>query len=460
MKDSTSRKEEKNREKRAVGSSPPKASKSPLRLITTNRQAVSDKQQAMVEKIWDDLIENYKFADDNAERSSFAELQLKRDFDLSLMPHEPEETEWEPSDENESLNLKDVLSQTDAESLNEEHLKFTKAIQLSQSFVLIVDKHGIIEYANPHFQSISGYTQDELFGKQLGFLVSDLASHEEYEQIMQALKTGINWKGEIVNTKKNGEWYIVSAKISPISTPAGQVIDYIVVGHDVTTFRETEIKLEQAMEDKTILLSELHHRVKNNLAIISGIMQLQAFEEPDEYMKNKLFSSVGRVKTLASMHELLYESSSFTMLDFGKNIKKIVTTVAEMFETEHNKVEVECDLESVILNINQAHPCALILNEVITNTYKKAQILPEIKPKLFVNLVTYGKKLLIEIKDNLESIPDGYTAKNQPLSLKLIKTLSKQLNAQFNYLSDDFGTLFTLSFDKENIRGTGNVRLS
>ena len=77
-----------------------------------------------------------------------------------------------------------------------------------------------------------------------------------------------------------------------------------------------------------------------------------------------------------------------------------------------------------------------------------------------INLVSFGKKVLIEIKDNLDSIPDGYTTKNQPLSLQLINTLVRQLNGQYNYLSHDSGTLFTLSFSKENTRGSSNVRLS
>lgn len=458
MKDSTPRKKEKEREIKVVEKSSHKATKTPLRLITSERKSVFDKQQAMAEKIWEDLIENYKFMDENSESSSAKDLQQGKHVGrkVNLSEPVPGTNDRKKSTHGERYRNFDY---TDLEYISEEHLRFTKAVQLSQSFVLIVDRQGIIEYANPHFQNISGYTQDELVGKELGILISDLASHEEYEQIKQALNAGISWKGDLVKTKKNGDWYIVSTKISPINNPYGEVVDYIIVGHDVTSFRETEIKLEQAVEDKTILLSELHHRVKNNLAIISGIMQLQALEEDDDYLRGKLFSSVGRVKTLATVHELLYESSSFTMLEFGNNIQKIVQSVAEMFETKTNKVEVEYELESVILNINQAHPCALILNEVITNTYKKAIEHPEIKPRLSISLSTFGKKIYIEIKDNLNSIPEAYSSGNKPLSLQLIDTLSKQLYGKYNYLSHDRGTLFTLTFKKVNIRGTGNGRL-
>lgn len=459
MKNSRRRKEAKKREKSTVDNQKeqPIERKQPLRLVSKHGKTLIDRQEAMVEKIWDDLIENYSYIDDNTDRPSTKDIEQREEFSRHFKPAFQEQ-----DDENtdlQELSLDSVLDLPGIDTISNEHLRFTKAVQLSQSFVLIIDKNGVIEYANPHFQNISGYTQSELYGKDLGCLISDLASNEEYEQIKLALKNGITWKGELVNAKKNGEWYIFMARISPIKSTANSVEDYIVVGHDVTSFRETEIKLEQAVEDKTILLSELHHRVKNNLAIISGIMQLQAFEETDEYLKNKLFSSVGRIKTLASMHELLYESTSFTMLEFGTNVYKIVESVQGMFDPEQSLIEVEYALEPILLNINQAHPCALIINEVITNTFRKAQDNPELKSCLIIKSSTYGKKVLIEIKDNLDSIPEGYSARKQPLSLQLIKTLVRQLNAQFNYLSDDYGTLFTLSFEKANTKGAGNVRL-
>ncbi len=428
-----------------------------MRLLDNTSRKISKKQSQMADKLWADLTTNYSFIEGDSDSKSHLSSLKTREFHplrdrISVIQNSGSGTK--SSSTNKGTGIGTMYD------MDEEHLKFIKAIQLSQSFVIIIDRNGIIEYANPQFQSVSGYTIDELQGKEFGFLISELASQEEYEQVLQALKAGVSWKGELVNTKKNGEWYIFTAKISPVSGINGTINDYIVVGHDVTSFRETEIKLEQAVEEKTILLSELHHRVKNNLAIISGIMQLQAFEEKDDYLKSKLFSSVGRVKTLASMHELLYESNSFSKLEFGKNIKRIVAIVSEMFEYDAAKVDVEYDLEPIILNINQAHACALLMNEVITNTYKQTSKFPENKISLKIKLVCFGKKVVIEVKDNVQSLPEGYTTTYQPLSLQLIKTLTKQINGQFNYLTDDHGTLFTVTFEKENQRGAANVRLT
>lgn len=405
MKESTPRKKQSKEERASFNKENEEHRDTPLRLLNSPQHIVVEKKRAMVDKIWEDLVQNYSFLDGSSEQSNGATLQSSKKFNRDFLPGFA--SRLSSSIEKNEVILEDGMigEYEQGNIFNEEHLKFTKAVQLSQSFVLIVDQSGLIEYANPHFQSISGYTQDELVGKEFGFLISDLASHEEYEQILQALKAGVSWKGELVNTKKNGEWYIFTAKISPVNINRDDSVDFIVVGHDITSFRETEIKLEQAVQEKSILLSELHHRVKNNLAIISGIMQLQAFDENDDDLKTKLFSSVGRVKTLASMHELLYESSSFTMLEFGKNINKIVHTVSEMFDREDSNVTVKYDLEPIILNINQAHPCALILNEVVTNAFKKAYTLVDEIPKLNIKLVTYGKKVMIEVKDNIVVYP-------------------------------------------------------
>merc|ERR1711965_787369 len=108
---------------------------------------------------------------------------------------------------------------------------------------------------------------EELLGKEIGVLISDLVSHEEYEQILRSIKNGLSWSGEPINRKKNGDWFIFSSKIAPVQQLDGTIINFVMVGEDITPFRETEIRLEQAIEEKSLLLSELHHRVKNNLAI-------------------------------------------------------------------------------------------------------------------------------------------------------------------------------------------------
>tara|TARA_R100000479_G_scaffold175842_2_gene127985 strand:- start:362 stop:1042 length:681 start_codon:yes stop_codon:yes gene_type:complete len=223
------------------------------------------------------------------------------------------------------------------------------------------------------------------------------------------------------------------------------------------------MKLKSAVEEKTVLLSELHHRVKNNLAIISGLIQLQAFNEPDEAVQSKLLSSVGRVQTMASMHELLYESGSFSKVDFGQNVAKIVNSIGKMYYEKNKQITVNMDIEPVKLNINQAHPCSLILNEVITNAYKHAfnSIEKSGSGKIHIQIYTQKKSIYISIVDNGIGLPWDLKADIEKQSLHLgstlLNTLVSQLNGSYQYTSDKYGTTFTLNFSREDIRGAANA---
>lgn len=343
------------------------------------------------------------------------------------------------------------------------HKKFLKAVELSPSLILITDRRGYIEYANPKFLDVSEYSLADVEGKELGMFKVHFAAYDEFQKLRQAIVKGTEWKGELLKAKKSGERFMFSASVSPVRNDYGYITNFIIVGQDITPFRETERKLKTAVEEKTVLLSELHHRVKNNLAIISGLIQLQAFSESDNRVKSKLLSSVGRVQTMASMHELLYESGSFSKLEFGENVRKIVTTISKMYYDQAKNIEVRLDVESVSLNINQAHPCSLIINEVITNAFKHAFNKNGKKGKIIIQLYTQSKTVYLSIMDNGIGLPEDFEEEDQAekyLGSTLLKTLVQQLYGTYSYSSDAEGTTFTLKFDKEDVKGTANSSLT
>ena len=341
------------------------------------------------------------------------------------------------------------------------YLKLSKAVELSPSIILMTDRLGIIEYANPTFLEVSGFKEFEIYGRGLELFKPDLSSRKEYSELRKSINRGEEWKGELENCKKSGEIFIFSASITPVRNEYDLITNFIIVGQDVTPFRETEKQLKSAVEEKTVLLSELHHRVKNNLAIISGLMQLQAFTEDNKEVQGKLYSSVGRVQTMASMHELLYESGSFSKLEFGQNLKKIVSSISKMYYDEGKKVEVTFDVEAVQLNINQAHPCSLLLNEVITNSFKHAFKDLE-KGKIHIQLYAKEKTVYISIFDNGRGLPEGFDTKttDEGLGNTLLNTLVRQLGGSFQYASGSGGTTFTLTFKKDDIKGSANATFS
>lgn len=426
----------------------------------------SEEKSAMVRKMWIDIIKDYSFIQDRS-RDGFAQNEFNTPTTsgsqtyTSTSQNSSECGEMESS--MSSINSPSAPDQIPYEiyrKTENEYRRFIQAVELTPSVVIVIDKNCRIKYVNPNFEEVSGYRINELRGKDFGVMISDLASEEEYNQVMSAIEHGTGWKGELVSRKKNNEWYIMKVDLAPVLDSDGCLIDFMLVGQDVTPMRETAIRLEEALVDKNILLSELHHRVKNNLAILSGMMQLQAFEETDEYLKAKLFSSVGRVKTMASMHEVLYEASSFSRLEFGRNIQRIVKAIEETYLRPELHVEVTYEMEPVLLNINQAHPCSLIVNEVITNSYRHAFSGRSVG-KVSIRMRSRANRVFIELCDNGDGLEPEFNIKNGRMTLgyQLLRTLVRQLNGTFRYSNNDNGACFTLEFERENVKGTANARL-
>ncbi len=236
---------------------------------------------------------------------------------------------------------------------------------------------------------------------------------------------------------------------------------YVVSLRDVTEKKQTEQELRTSLKEKETLLMEIHHRVKNNLAVVSGMMQLQAFDEEDKEFKNKLIDSVVRIKTMASIHEVLYQSKSFSRIQLDDNLKKLVSNIYDTLQINPN-IALKYNLGSIKLNINQAIPCSLIVNEVVTNVFKHAFDDTE-SGKIMLDLSQNENKINIKIQDNGKGLPKDFNnilqSNPKGLGLKLISTLAEQLEAEYDYKSCDNGTVFTLEFEKSEVKGIGNARL-
>ncbi len=208
-------------------------------------------------------------------------------------------------------------------------------------------------------------------------------------------------------------------------------------------------------------MAELHHRVKNNLAIVSGLMQLQAFNEPDEYMQGRLFASAGRVKSLASMHEVLYESKSLAKVKIAPILERIIQSVEDHFLSSNLNINIKAEIGEVELNINQAHPCCLILNEVITNAYKHA--FDHNQPgSLFIKIYEQDQTVFITVTDNGKGLSADYHKlgmQKKTTGYELLNSLTGQLGGEFKYKSGELGTKFFFRFKKEDANGASNANL-
>lgn len=217
-------------------------------------------------------------------------------------------------------------------------------------------------------------------------------------------------------------------------------------------------ELEISLEEKDTLLAEIHHRVKNNLAVVSGMLQIQAYKESDKQMQKKLLDSTLRIKSMASIHEQLYQSHSFSNMAFDAGLRNLVKTIIETMDDGSN-IDTEFHLEPVQLNINQAVPCSLIVNEVITNSIKHAFNYNE-RGLITISLHRQDKMLNLKITDNGIGFPNDFKKSEQnSLGMELIRTLALQLEANCKYESrkSEPGTLFEIEFEISDSPGSSGT---
>lgn len=350
----------------------------------------------------------------------------------------------------------DISELVETEERSQRHKQLLKNVaDNAWSATWIRDDSGTFMFANEAFKTLY-----ELEGEQVTDSKADDFFDEDTASEMKSIDKEVLESGDRVEFEKefkvDGD--VKHYKFSLFPMYGVQGVGDIVGGMamDISSEKESQKKLEQSLEEKETLLMEIHHRVKNNLAVVSGMMQLQAFKEQEEQIQEKLFASTGRIKTMATIHELLYKSASFTDLKFDENIEKLVTEITGTFQVSV-ELDITYDLDPVELNINQAIPGSLIVNEVITNVLKHAYDDGD-SGKLEVTLRENNNDISLTIQDDGKGLPENFDKHQHggSLGLELIETLVSQLKGEYNYRSLDNGTEFRVTFEKVKVRGSGS----
>ena len=203
-------------------------------------------------------------------------------------------------------------------------------------------------------------------------------------------------------------------------------------------------ELETLLNEKNTLLSETHHRVKNNLAVISGLFDLQLMFEKDPKLKSIFTNSKNRIKSMSLIHESLYRQTNVSQIDFKIYTELLISEIKNSMEIDKN-VQIKIDMESIYFNLSKAIPCGLIINEVVTNCFKHAFIETEM-PHLIIQL-THNARYCLTIIDNGKGIPINSDANQNSLGMILIDAFAKQLDGEISFKNNN-GTTFSLTFDE------------
>ena len=228
---------------------------------------------------------------------------------------------------------------------------------------------------------------------------------------------------------------------------------------DITEKKLADERIKESLKEKEILLMEVHHRVKNNLALVSGLMQLQAYQTDDEMVYKYLEDNQTRIKSIALIHDQLYQNDNFTNVRLDEQTENLIKHLSDSIANGKD-IRVELELDEVEVNINQAVPYTLLLNEVVTNAYKHAFNEAE-KGEIHLTLKSENNLVSLKVKDDGKGLDRDIDLEYpSSLGMTLVKTLSDQLQGTLNIDSGDSGLSVDLTFKRnDQLRGAASSLL-
>lgn len=334
----------------------------------------------------------------------------------------------------------------------------TNLIYESSSNVLIttINLNNKVTYINKHAKS---YFKEKINKEiQEGDDLSDMFSNshtEEFitfiENVFSEIKQGksVQYEYKIYHADSD-KFSWLEVFFSPIVNSSGNITEFCFLSHDITAKKENEREIINQLNEKEILLKEIHHRVKNNLQVISSILNLQSSFVQDEKTLEIIQESRNRIRTMATIHENLYQTKNFESIDFSNYIKDLTSNLRAIYQNKKNEIDIIYDFSPINISLNQAVPLGLIINELITNALKYAFI----KKKgntLLIQCKEEDNRIFVRIKDNGVGLALNFNLdKLETLGLQLVTALVDQLEAEFSYQVAN-GTEFLISFDKESL---------
>jgi PAS domain S-box-containing protein len=339
---------------------------------------------------------------------------------------------------------------------------FAAAVRATRMPMVITDPQqpdNPIIFCNEAFQKLSGYERDEIVGRNCRFLQGADTDPVCVQRIREAVNAGTSIDVDLLNYRKDGTTFWNALYLSPVRNEAGTIQFYFASQMDVTdrveaqetiTRQKEEIErevekrtsaLKQALEEKTLLLHEVDHRVKNNLTMIGSLLRLQARTINDPAVSTKLEAMLERVDALATVHRRLYQSDDVSKFDVGAFVVNLVSDVVGA--SGRDDIHVQTDVDVIDVPSTNAAALGLVLNEVVTNAIKHA--FKEGRPgKLMVSAKHANDNAEIVISDDGPGIPDE-ADERAGLGRTLIQKLSRQVGAKTEWRRADPGTAVTIT---------------
>jgi PAS domain S-box-containing protein len=328
--------------------------------------------------------------------------------------------------------------------------KFRGLLESAPDGIVVVDHSGRIVIVNSQTERIFGYSRDELVGQPIEILVPI-----RYKQVHVAHRNGYfgnpktrpmgGSSTSLTGCKKDGTEFPVEISLSPMHTGPELLVTAAI--RDISERKQVETRLRTSLKEKEVLLKEIHHRVKNNLQIVSSMLNLQMDQIADQRALALFKESQARVRSIALFHEKLYQSKDLAHVDMGEYLRGLTASLFATYGVNPDDLAFSIDAEDVPMGVDAAISCGLIANELVSNSLKHAFPAGR-KGSVHVALRRDGERAVLEVRDDGIGVPEGVDLLNSgTLGLRLVSILAEQVHGTVELIRGE-GTRFRMRFDR------------
>lgn len=271
---------------------------------------------------------------------------------------------------------------------------------------------------------------------------------KKYEAVLRGEHQYFETK--MIDRQNNVVWREIF--LNPIFDELGNLVEVAGIGLDITEKKLANEKIRNSLQEKEVLLKEVHHRVKNNLQVISSILNLQSSYVKDQSTLNILKESQDRIKSMAFIHESLYQTKDFSSINFSEYVVNLAQNLLHSYSSIEHEIKLNLDIQNVFLNLDLAIPCGLIINEIVSNALKYAFVDKKEEAEIMIKMHIKGESLNLEIRDNGVGLPKHIDYRNtESLGLQLVVTLVDQLNGKIE-LDCTKGAHYSILFKQNQVK--------
>jgi PAS domain S-box-containing protein len=338
-----------------------------------------------------------------------------------------------------------VIDVTEHRRADEVRAQLAAIVASSDDAIIGKTLEGVITSWNAGAERLYGYAAEEVIGQPIALLVPPERS-DELPAILARLRKGERMQHlETVRMRKDGQRLDVSLSVSPIEDANDRIIGAAIIARDITERKRMEAYLKASLREKEVLLKEIHHRVKNNLQVVSSLLGLQAHVLKDPRLRTPLEESQARIQTMALIHERLYQSANLAQINFAEYLRDLAPSVVRSSRVDQGHLSLELSADKVYFPIDTAIPCGLLLHELLSNCVKHA--FPGGRGgTIGVTLCQHPQgPYVLTVRDDGVGLPPGLdVCTPASLGLRLVHLLAAQLHGTLTFESRE-GTTITLS---------------